>query len=242
MPKSRAAFTVPAVAGLPSWASTIVEVAGGFQFRTKPGRANLARKLAKVQTQKLSSGAMETLAIVAYKQPVLKEDIDKVRGVDSSHFIRGLMDKKLIAISGRSDLPGRPMLYTTTQAFLELFGLKDLSSMPPLAELEQMVPTSQSDRSEDPRVLKMRTLVAEMNSDKTRLDYNPREDEVILKDIRDRVSQIPTSTPYLDEQKAIEKAVALAKAEGREIPEDLTLLLRKPEPVVVQAPETGASE
>ncbi len=220
----------------------LVEVAGGYQFRTKPGRAALAKKLAKIQTQRLSSGAMETLAIVAYKQPVLKEDIDKVRGVDSSHFIRGLMDKKLIAISGRSDLPGRPMLYTTTQAFLELFGLKDLSAMPPLAELEQMVPTSQSDRGEDPRVLKMRTLVAEMNSDKTRLDYNPREDEVILKDIRDRVSQIPTSTPYLDEQKAIEKAVALAKAEGREIPEDLTLLLRKPEPVVVQASETGASE
>lgn len=220
----------------------LVEVAGGYQFRTKPGRAALAKKLAKIQTQRLSSGAMETLAIIAYKQPVLKDDIDKVRGVDSSHFVRGLMDKKLIAISGRSDLPGRPMLYTTTQAFLELFGLKDLSAMPPLAELEQMMPASQSDRSEDPRVLKMRTLVAEMNSDKTRLDYNPREDEVILKDIRERVSQIPTSTPYLDEQKAIEKAMALAKAEGREIPEDLTLLLKKPEPVVVQASETSASE
>ena len=88
----------------------------------------------------------------------------------------------------------------------------------------------------------MRKLVSEMNSDQTRLEYNPREDEVILKEIRDRVSQIATSTPYLDEQKAIEKAVALAKAEGREIPEDLTLLLNKPEPTVVKASEPGASE
>jgi len=221
----------------------LVEVANGYQFRTKPGRAALARKLAKIQTQRLSSGAMETLAIIAYKQPVLKEDIDKVRGVDSSHFIRGLLDKKLIAISGRSDLPGRPMLYSSTREFLELFGLKDLSALPPLHELEQMVPASQSDsKDEDPRVLKMRKLVSDMNSDQTRLDYNPREDEVILKEIKERVSQIATSTPYLDEQKAIEKAVAQAKAEGREIPEDLTLLLKKPEPAVIKASEPVSSE
>jgi hypothetical protein len=106
-----------------------------------------------------------------------------------------------------------------------------------------MVPSSQSDqKDEDPRVVKMRKLVSEMNSDQTRLEYNPREDEVILKEIKDRVSQISTSTPYLDEQKAIEKAVALAKAEGREIPEDLTLLLNKPEPPVVTPPEPGTSE
>jgi segregation and condensation protein B len=227
----------------PTHGFELVEVAGGWQFRTKPGRAALAKKLAKIQNQRLSSGAMETLAIIAYKQPVLKEDVDKVRGVDSSHFIRGLMDKKLIAISGRSDLPGRPMQYSTTREFLELFGLRDLQSLPPLHELEQMVPSSQSDqKDEDPRVVKMRKLVSEMNSDQTRLEYNPREDEVILKEIKDRVSQISTSTPYLDEQKAIEKAVALAKAEGREIPEDLTLLLNKPEPPVVTPPEPGTSE
>ncbi|HUP58046.1 MAG TPA: SMC-Scp complex subunit ScpB, partial [Bdellovibrionota bacterium] len=89
----------------------LVEVNGGYQFRTKAGRAELARKLVKVQTQRLSTGAMETLAIVAYKQPVMKEDIDKVRGVDSSYFIRGLLDRRLIKITGRSELPGRPMLY-----------------------------------------------------------------------------------------------------------------------------------
>ena len=218
----------------------LVEVGGGFQLRTKVGRAALAKKLAKVSTQRLSSGAMETLAMIAYRQPVLKEEIDRVRGVDSSHFVRGLLDKKLIEISGRSELPGRPMLYSTSKDFLELFGLKDLSALPPLQEIESMVPSSQSSKDEDPRVVKMRELVNQMTTDPTRLAYNPREDEAILQEIKAKVSSISTTTPYLEEQKAIEKAVAQAKAEGREIPEDLTLLLQKPEPRPVLVEEAGS--
>jgi len=193
----------------PSHGIELVEVGNAFQFRTKQGRAALAKKLAKTQTQRLSGGAMETLAIVAYRQPVLKDEIDKIRGVDSSYFIRGLMDRKLIKISGRSELPGRPMLYSTTQEFLELFALKDLSAMPSLREIEQMVPASQSANPEDldPRVREMRRLVGEMKADtSTSLVYNPREDEKILKDIRERVNSIPTSTPYLEELKAAEEA------------------------------------
>jgi segregation and condensation protein B len=196
-----------------SFGIELVEVGGGLQLRTKPGRAALARKLAKVQTQRLSTGAMETLAIVAYRQPVMKEEIDKVRGVDSSHFIRGLLEKNLIKISGRSELPGRPMLYATTPEFLELFGLKDLSALPSLRELEQMVPASESKNPEDvdPRVREMRRLVGEMKTDtSTTLIYDPREDEKILKDIRERVSAIPTSTPYLDQQREAEKLAAQA--------------------------------
>ncbi len=214
----------------------LVEVNHGLQFRTKPGRAALAKKLAKVQTQRLSSGAMETLAIVAYRQPALKDDIDKVRGVDSSHFIRGLLDKKLIRISGRSELPGRPMVYSTAPEFLELFGLKDLAALPPLRELEQMVPKSQSDNpeDEDPRVKEMRRLVGQMKADDTRLAYDPREDEKILTEIRERVKEIPTSTPYLDEQKAQEKAaLEAAKAPKLEVPADLAELM---ENLIPQAP------
>jgi len=185
----------------------LAEVAGGYQFRTKPGRASLAKKLVKVQTQRLSSGAMETLAIIAYKQPAMKEDVDKIRGVDSSYFVRHLIDRKLIKISGRSELPGRPMLYSTTQEFLEIFGLMNLSSLPSLRELEQMIPGSQSNNpdDEDPRVREMRRLVGEMKADRTSaLHYNPKEDEKILKEIREKVTAIPTSTPYLDEMKAAE--------------------------------------
>jgi len=191
----------------------LVETAGGLQFRTKPSRAALMRKLAKVQVQRLSSGAMQSLAIVAYRQPVMKEDIDKVRGVDSSYFIRGLLEKNLIEIAGRSDLPGRPMLYKTTEHFLEIFGLKDLSALPSLHEVEKMIPTSQSTNpdEEDPRVREMRKLVGQMTTDQsTLLHFNPREDEKILKEIRQRVAAIPTSTPYLEEQKALEKQAEAA--------------------------------
>jgi segregation and condensation protein B len=200
----------------------LVKVAGGYQFRTKPGRAALARKLAKIQSQRLSGGAMETLAIIAYKQPALKDDIDKIRGVDSSHFIRGLLDKKLIRISGRSELPGRPMEYSTSPEFLEVFGLPDLQAMPPLKELENMIPASQAKNEEDPRVKRLRELVGEMNMDTSiTLAYDPKEDEKLLQEIRERVSSIPMTTPYLAaqaqaeaDQKAADKASAKAEAES----------------------------
>ncbi|CAM6054061.1 unnamed protein product [Sphagnum tenellum] len=185
----------------------VVEIAGGYQFRTKPGRASLAQKLAKVQTQRLSSGCMETLAIIAYRQPSMKEDIDKVRGVDSSYFLRGLMEKKLIKISGRSELPGRPSLYCTTPEFLEVFGLRDLNSLPSLRELEQMIPSSQSTNpdDEDPRIKTMRRLVNEMNVDGVgALKFDPKVDDQLLKEFRDRITAIPSSTPYLDDLKAAE--------------------------------------
>ena len=186
----------------------LTQVGGGYQFRTKPGRADLARKLVRTQTQRLSSGCMETLAIVAYRQPVMKEDIDQVRGVDSSYFIRGLLEKKLIHITGRSELPGRPLLYETTPEFLELFSLNDLSSLPSLREIEQMIPTSQSQNpDEDPKTRELRRLVGEMKADQsTTLYYNPKEDEKILKEIKDQVTAIPVSTPYLDELRAAELA------------------------------------
>ncbi len=190
----------------------LVEVGGGLQFRTKPGRASVVKRLAKLQTQRLSTGAMESLAIIAYRQPVMKEEIDKIRGVDSSYFVRGLMEKNLIQISGRSELPGRPILYTTTQAFLELFGLSDLSSLPPLRELEQMIPASEAMKEdEDPRIKNLRTLLGQMKQDQSSaLQYNPREDEQLLRQIREKIGSISTSTPYIEEQKNLEKQAALA--------------------------------
>ena len=194
----------------------LVEVAGGHQFRTKLGRADLAKKLVRVQTQRLSTGAMETLAIIAYKQPSMKEDIDKIRGVDSSYFVRTLLERKLIHISGRSELPGRPILYETTAEFLEVFGLKDLSAMPSLREIEQMIPSSETrnPEDEDPKIREMRRLVNEMKTDRTSiLNYDPKEDEKILKEIRETVNAIPTSTPYLEELRAAE---ALAEQQAKE--------------------------
>jgi segregation and condensation protein B len=183
----------------------VAEIAGGYQLRTKPSKAPLLRKLAKVQVQRLSRGAMETMTIVAYKQPCTKDDIDQVRGVDSSHFIRTLLDRKLIEVSGRSEAAGRPMIYATTDTFLEVFGLMDLSGMPPLREIEAMVPQMAAAEAggEDPRVVQMRKMVHQMKTESNHLDYSAKEDEVILQEIKERVKAIDITTPYLARQKQL---------------------------------------
>jgi segregation and condensation protein B len=200
----------------------IAEIAGGYQFRTKVAKAPLLRKLAKVQIQRLSRGAMETLTIVSYKQPCTKDDIDQVRGVDSSHFIRTLLDRKLIEVSGRSEAAGRPMIYSTTDTFLEVFGLMDLKGLPPLREIEAMIPqmAAAEEGAEDPRVLQMRKMVNQMKTESNHLDYDAREDERILQEIRERVKSIDISTPYLTRQKELadqgitgEEAEAILMAE-----------------------------
>jgi segregation and condensation protein B len=195
----------------------IAEIAGGYQFRTKTSKAPLLRKLAKVQIQRLSRGAMETLTIVAYKQPCTKDDIDQVRGVDSSHFIRTLLDRKLIEVSGRSEAAGRPMIYSTTDTFLEVFGLMDLKGLPPLREIEAMVPqmAAAEEGAEDPRVLQMRKMVNQMKTESNHLDYDAREDERILQEIRERVKSIDISTPYLTRQKELaEQGIVGEEAEA----------------------------
>jgi len=183
----------------------VAEIAGGYQLRTKPSKAPLLRKLAKVQIQRLSRGAMETLTIVSYKQPCTKDDIDQVRGVDSSHFIRTLLDRKLIEVTGRSEAAGRPMIYATTDTFLEVFGLMDLKGLPPLREIEAMVPQMAAAEAgqEDPRVVQMRKLVHQMKTESNHLDYSAKEDEVILQEIKDRVKSIDITTPYLARQKEL---------------------------------------
>ena len=117
---------------------SLVEVAGGFQFRTKQNYAEYIKKFSKTTSLVLSPTAMEVLAVVAYRGPIAKSDIDKIRGVDSSYIVRGLMEKGLVRISGRSEQLGRSSLYVTTQRFLEMFNLVDLSDLPPEHELEEM--------------------------------------------------------------------------------------------------------
>jgi segregation and condensation protein B len=175
----------------------LVEAGGGYQLRTKVAYAGAAKRLTKVRTQKLSRGALESLAIVAYKQPVLKDDIDRVRGVDSSHFVRTLLERGLIEIQGRSELPGRPMLYATTQRFLEVFGLMSLSDMPSAHELEEMVPGSEVGQ-EDPRVLQIRNMLQKLSSEPSAIQYDPAQDEEILAKMRADIKAIAITTPTLE--------------------------------------------
>lgn len=110
------------------------EVAGGFQIRTRAEYAAWILKLNKSRVTRLSKAATESLAIIAYRQPVTRAEIEYLRGVDSGGVMRMLMEKQLVKIVGKKDVPGRPLLYGTSRHFLEFFGLKDLSELPNLQE------------------------------------------------------------------------------------------------------------
>lgn len=114
------------------------EVAGGFQFRTREDLGMWINKMRGGRSLMLTPAAMETLAVVAYRQPVVKADIDRIRGVDVSGSLRGLLEKKLVRIMGRKDVPGKPIIYGTTKKFLEVFNMKDLSELPTLRELKEL--------------------------------------------------------------------------------------------------------
>jgi len=116
----------------------IEEVASGYQFRTNPEFAPWLRWFFKIGMQKISKAAMETLAVVAYKQPVTRGEIEGIRGVDSGGVLATLMEKRFIKIVGRKEVPGRPVVYGTTKEFLETFDLRDLSCLPSLKDLKKM--------------------------------------------------------------------------------------------------------
>lgn len=114
---------------------TIVEVAGGYQLCTKPDLINIVSKLAEVQDSKLSAAALETLAIIAFKQPVTKQEIESIRGVKADRVVTTLLDRTLIKEVGRKEAVGRPILYGTTTEFLQCFGLKSLDDLPDIVNL-----------------------------------------------------------------------------------------------------------
>lgn len=116
----------------------IAEVSGGYQIRTREAVRDWILNFRKERPPALSRAAVETLAIIAYRQPVLKSDIEKVRGVDSSGTLKSLIERNLVRMVGRKDVPGRPILYGTTRKFLEFFHLRDLSELPTLRDWKEL--------------------------------------------------------------------------------------------------------
>lgn len=116
----------------------LAEVANGWQFRTKPENAAILQQFYQPKPTKISKPSLETLAIVAYKQPITRVEIDLIRGVDSGGVLKTLLEKNLVRIVGKKDEPGKPMLYGTTQDFLELFQLKGLQELPTLKEFREL--------------------------------------------------------------------------------------------------------
>lgn len=123
----------------------LAEIAGGYRIVTKPDYAPWIKRLDKVKPPaKLSRSALESLAIIAYKQPIVRAEIEQIRGVETSGVLRTLLERKLVRIVGRKEEPGRPIMYGTTKFFLEHFGLRDLSQLPPLREFKELGESEQA--------------------------------------------------------------------------------------------------
>ena len=126
----------------------IWEVAGGYQIRTRAAFAGYLRQLQRERNFRLSRAALETLAVVAYKQPVTRSEIENIRGVDVGAVVRSLVERKLVRIAGHRDVPGRPLLYATSKRFLEVFGFSRLEDLPTLREIDDLVLPGMGDESE----------------------------------------------------------------------------------------------
>jgi segregation and condensation protein B len=121
------------------------QVGGGYEFRTRPEYAGYIVKMLRTTPARLSRAAMETLAIIAYKQPIIRQEIEVLRGVDVGGILRTLLEKNLIKIIGRKNIPGKPLIYGTTSRFLEVFDLLDITSLPQLKEIKEL------ESDEDPK-------------------------------------------------------------------------------------------
>jgi segregation and condensation protein B len=163
----------------------IVQIAGGYQFATSSEYAEWLGKLYKEQgRRKLSQSGVETLAIIAYKQPITKAEIEKIRGVNCDYVLKTLLEKELLTVTGRAESVGRPLLYGTTREFLKHFGLNDITDLPRPREIEEILGESQFETER-------RMLEAQAGAEQAR-----KEQE----DFKSRLPHIPKKKPELDEK------------------------------------------
>ncbi len=185
----------------------IQEVAGGYQFRTRPALAAWVKKLKGVKPTSLSPAALETLAIVAYRQPIVKAEIESIRGVDVSAPLKGLMEKKLIRIVGRKDVPGKPIIYGTTKKFLEVFNLKELTDLPTMRELKEI--------TEHQEVYEQETIdFDELSKDKEAVEAVQAAEDV------SEIQEIPAVEEALPVAEIHEETSGAAASQLSELPEE----------------------
>ncbi|WP_242340190.1 MULTISPECIES: SMC-Scp complex subunit ScpB [Anaeromyxobacter] len=155
------------------------EVAGGWQLRSSPDNAAFARRWLKVKPQRLTRAALETLAIIAYRQPVTRPEIEEIRGVDCGAVVKALLERKLIKILGKKEEPGRPMLYGTTREFLEFFALKDLASLPTLREFHELSEEHREivEKQPEPQDGGISGIVADLSDEKLRAELEAKRAE-----------------------------------------------------------------
>lgn len=178
------------------------EVTGGYQIRTKVDNMNFLKRTVKTRAFKLSGPALETLAIVAYKQPVIKLELDQIRGVESGHLLRALMEKGLVSFEGKAEnLPGKPMQYGTTRRFLEIFGLRNLKELPTLSQIDELLPEGIGEEEEVKPTLAM---VTDSMAEDVRINsYSQGEEELVQ--IEDQLTSISTSSEFFEQEKIRQK-------------------------------------
>jgi len=168
------------------------EVAGGYQIRTRPEYMEWIKRLLQPKPLRLSKAALETLAIIAYKQPVIRSDVEHIRGVDCGGILRVLLERKFIRVLGRKEIPGRPLIYATTKRFLEVFDLKNLKDLPTPKEIEEFgsalsEETDEADREDEAAEISLE------NTEETAASSMPVESET--------PAENPQTSMELDEAK-----------------------------------------
>jgi segregation and condensation protein B len=178
---------------------SLEDAPGGYQLRTKIDNMNFLTRTLKARPFRLSGPALEVLAIVAYKQPLIKSEIDDIRGVESGHLLRALMEKGLVNFEGKSDLPGKPMQYGSTKKFLEIFGLRNLKELPTLSQIDELLPEGMTEEEAKPTLGQ----VADSLSQTIGSSYSEGEDE--LTKISDQLDHINTSSDFFEQEKLRQK-------------------------------------
>jgi segregation and condensation protein B len=209
---------------------TLEEVSGGYQLRTKLDNMEFLRRTLKARAFKLSGPALEVLSIVAYKQPLIKAEIDEIRGVESGHLLRALMERGLVNFEGKSELPGRPMQYGTTRKFLEIFGLRNLKELPTLSQIDEILPEGIGEEEKE----KLSDVTAAMSEEIKTGSFSEGEEELMK--ITSQLEDISTSSNFFEEEKARQKKkkdeekaqnIREALAVGEEVPKrDINWLKR----------------
>jgi segregation and condensation protein B len=189
------------------------EVAGGWQLRTSPDNADFARRFLRVKPQRLTRAALETLAIVAYRQPVTRPEIEEIRGVDCGAVVKALLERRLVKILGKKEEPGRPILYGTTREFLEFFSLKDLASLPTLREFHELSEEHRDivEKAPEAEPEPIAGLVDELRDERLRADLEAKraEGDRALEDLEQAIARADeksrTAEAALEEKKPVEE-------------------------------------
>lgn len=184
----------------PTRGVSLEEINGGYQLRTKVDNAEYLRRLAKTRPFRLSGPALEVMAIVAYKQPITKHEIDEIRGVESGHLLRALMERNLVAFGGKAEnLPGKPMTYNSTRKFLEIFGLRNLKELPTLSEIDELLPEGIGEVEEKETLSELTDRLS------TELTSSYSEGEEELTKINEQLLQIDTTSEFFEQEKQRER-------------------------------------